>query len=67
MNSVGLKEFDDTDDFKIFELESIELLSLSKNQIIHLQPISQLTTLVSLNVSFNRVYDLNPLKKLEKL
>lgn len=63
----GLTEFNSTDNFEISELMSIELLSLSKNSIMHLQPLSVLDTLVCLNINHNRVYDLSPLSSLTKL
>lgn len=46
---------------------SIELLSLSKNKIMHLQPLTVLDTLVCLNINYNRVYDISPLSTLAKL
>lgn len=46
---------------------SIELLSLSKNKIIHLHPLAKLDTLICLNINNNKVYDLEPLKELPKL
>lgn len=62
-----LDEFNDTEDFEVSELMSIELLSLSKNNIMHLQPLSSLDTLVCLNINYNRVYDISPLSTLTKL
>ena len=58
---MSLEEFDDSDDFSISELTSIELLSLSKNKITHLQPISCLETLITLNINHNNIYNLAPL------
>ena len=67
LSNLNLTEFEDVNDFKIEELTSVELLSLSKNKIIHLQPISVLDTLVTLNINYNKVYDLSPLTSLTKL
>lgn len=61
LSNMNLDEFEDVDDFRIDELTSIELLSLSKNRIIHLQPIAILDTLITLNINHNRVYNLAPL------
>lgn len=62
-----LIEFNSTENFQVSQLMSIELLSLSKNNIMHLQPLSILDTLVCLNINHNKVYDLSPLSQLNKL
>ena len=67
LSNLGLKEFDDVDDFKIAELTSIKQLSLSKNKIVHLQPLSFLKTLVTLNINNNKVYNIAPLESLTNL
>ena len=67
LSNLNLEEFDDVEDFKISELTSIKQLSLSKNKIVHLQPLSVLDTLVTLNINHNKVYNLAPLEPLVNL
>jgi internalin A len=43
------------------------LLSLSKNNLIHLQPLKVLDTLICLNINCNKVYDISALAELTKL
>lgn len=64
---MGLSEFEDVSDFRIEELRAIELLSLSRNRIVHLQPVAVLDSLLTLNINHNQVYDLSPLASLTKL
>lgn len=42
----------------------IELLSLSNNHIMVLQPLRELDSLISLNLNNNKIYDVSPLSKL---
>lgn len=67
LSNLNLEQFDDVEDFKISELSSIRQLSLSKNKIVHLQPLSILDTLVTLNINHNKVYNLAPLECLTNL
>lgn len=67
LSNLNLEEFDNAEDFKIEELASITQLSLSKNKIIHLQPLSILDTLVTLNINHNKIYNLAPLESLLNL
>jgi internalin A len=67
LSNLNLEEFDDVEDFKIRELTSIRQLSLSKNRLIHLQPLAILDTLVTLNINHNKVYNLAPLQALTNL
>ena len=57
----GIDEFDDTrgaEGFKLSELFNLECLLASHNHIKDLFGISQLVTLVELNLSFNQVSDI---------
>ncbi len=67
LSNLNLEEFDNAEDFKIEELASITQLSLSKNKIIHLLPLSILDTLVTLNINHNKIYNLAPLESLLNL
>ncbi|CAJ1338593.1 unnamed protein product [Effrenium voratum] len=48
-------------------LQSLEVLSLSHNQLRDIQPLSTLTTLSEVNLNFNQIQDLSPLFECQQL
>ena len=62
----GLQKFDDNrkDGLKMDDLVNCECIYLSHNDIKHLDGIGTISTLMELNLSFNRIHDITPLQDL---
>jgi Leucine-rich repeat (LRR) protein len=63
----GIDQFDDVrgaDGFKLADLFSLECLLASHNHITDVFGISQITSLIELNLSFNKLTDLTGIESL---